>query len=333
MELVDFDFNLPEELIAQEPAARRDSARLLLCARGASAFQHSTVRSLHSYLHPGDLLVLNNTKVIPARLFAQRGDRAFELLLLEPSEEEALQRWKCLVRPGRRIKGITELQAQDGTQLFVERSGDDFTVRFDLGDQDFWTWLSQNGEPPIPPYVRRKADVRDRERYQTVYAKTPGSVAAPTAGLHFTKPLLEDLQNRGIEMAEVTLRVGYGTFAPVTPDQWKTQTLHEELYEIPDATSQKIKAARRVIALGTTTLRALESGALWGPRGKTRLFIQPGFSFKVVDALFTNFHLPQSSLFVLVSAFMGKSEARAAYEEAIRAKYRFYSYGDAMFIS
>lgn len=333
----DFDYDLPEEAIAQEAMPRGDSRLLVLDAEGRDRHRH--VGDLPDLLAPEDLLVINDTRVLPARLFGRRrpGGGKVELLLAERLDERT---WDALAKPGRKARPGTVLDLAPGLTAEVvakERDGR-HRVRF---SEPVEPWLEEIGHVPLPPYIRRADTVRDRTRYQTVYAEKPGAIAAPTAGLHFTEELLEAIRNRGVEIAPVTLHVGLGTFKPVTAELVHEHVMDREHYEIPEATARALEAVRerggRVVAVGTTVVRTLEGAAREdgtvppGP-GSTDLFIYPGFHFRVVDALVTNFHLPRSTLLMLVSAFAGRERVLAAYREAIEAGYRFYSYGDAMFI-
>jgi S-adenosylmethionine:tRNA ribosyltransferase-isomerase len=330
----DFDFELPAELIAQE-AAPRGASRLLVVDAGGEA-RHRSVADLPRILGPGDLLVVNNTRVIPARLFARRatGGRV-EILLVDklgPVE------WTALLKPGRRARPGTRLDL-DGIEIEVRGKLDDgrHEVRF---AEPIEPHLDRLGHVPLPPYIKRPDAAADRERYQTVYAAVPGAIAAPTAGLHFTPELLADLRQAGVEIAELTLHVGIGTFKPVTVELVHEHVMEAERFTLPAATVEAIERTRqsggRVVAVGTTVVRTLESLAARGPlaagSGDTRLFITPGYRFQVVDVLLTNFHLPRSTLLMLVCAFGGRRHLLAAYEEAVRRRYRFYSYGDAMLI-
>lgn len=334
MKTSDFDFDLPDERIARYPAEPRDASRLLLYHRSERQISHHRFSDLPTLLQPCDLLVLNQTRVIPARLYGKdAAARQVELLLLEPTEATT---WKVLVRPGRKVKGDYAITLSDGTVVPLERNGDQFFAHFPLRERGtFFSWLESVGEPPLPPYFKRQVEADDRDRYQTVFAQAPGSIAAPTAGLHFTPRTLADLENRKIDRAFLTLHVGYGTFAPIQSETLTDHQMHFEFYDIPPATWDTIAERRnrgRVIAVGTTSLRALESVPAFGLQAKTNLYITPGYSFQVVDGLVTNFHLPRSSLFVLVASLIGLTEVKRCYAEAIREGYRFYSYGDAMLI-
>lgn len=336
--LSDFDYNLPDELIATEPMTPRDHSRLLVIERKSGAIAHRNFFDLPDYLEAGDLLILNNTKVFPARLFCHSKDgKEFEVVLLErlPS-----QRWKCLVRPGKKIKQPTQVFFSDQSSATLTRTSDlSFEVEFppELSHR-FFQWIETVGKIPLPPYIKRSAGESDKHNYQTVFANAHkvGSIAAPTAGLHFTENLLETLRRKQIQMEHVTLHVGYGTFSPIQVEEIDQHTMHSERFEAPSHLPSLIQAThekgRRVIAVGTTALRTLESLSSVGLSGQTDLFIRPGYQFQIVDSLVTNFHIPKSSLYVLVCALLGMEKAQAAYSLAIQEKYRFYSYGDAMLI-
>lgn len=340
MKVTDFDYELPEALIAQFPVEPRDTSRLLTLNKVTGAVEHKAhFYELVEELNEGDVLVFNNTKVIPARLYGHREGSGgkVEVLLLTPCGEN---RWECLVKPGKkcpvgqvivfdeRLKA-TVLDKTDFGGRIVE-----FTV-----DGIFDDIIQEIGEMPLPPYIHEKLE--DKERYQTVYAKEKGSAAAPTAGLHFTPELLEKIKVKGVELEFVTLHVGLGTFRPVSVESIEDHDMHSEFYSVSPETAARINDAkakgRRIIAVGTTSVRTLESastddGVLQGTSGWTQIFIYPGYTFKMVDALVTNFHLPQSTLLMLISALAGREHCLAAYEEAVREKYRFFSFGDAMFI-
>ncbi len=337
----DFDFDLPSELIAQEPAPR-GGAKLLLLDRVAAGVDHRQVRDLPGLLEPGDLLLMNDTRVIPARVYAnRRTGRRFEVLLLRELEGGA---WECLLRPGARARVGERLVLSDGGEVIpVERRDEGrwavvFEPRLELER------LDRIGEMPLPPYISRPggATALDRETYQTVYASTPGAVAAPTAGLHFTRELLDEIEDRGVERAFVTLHVGLGTFRPVTAERVTDHRMHSEWYCFSEHTARVVNEAvstgRRVVCVGTTSVRALEgalaagNGQIEPGEGWTDIFITPGYRFQGVGAMLTNFHLPKSTLLMLVSAFAGRDRALNAYREAIASKYRFFSYGDAMLI-
>jgi S-adenosylmethionine:tRNA ribosyltransferase-isomerase len=328
----DFDYDLPEESIAQEPAPRGESRLLVLDAEGPD--RHRRVADLPRLLRAGDLLVLNDTRVIPARLFGQReggGGGRMEVLLIEKAGDVE---WEALVRPGRRAKPGTVLRFGELSAEVIEKREDRYRLRF---SEPVEPHLDRLGHVPLPPYIRRPDREADRERYQTVYARNPGAVAAPTAGLHFTEAILEETAAAGIDVARVTLHVGIGTFRPVSAERVEDHRMDRERYEVGEETAEAIRRTRasggRIVAVGTTVVRTLESAALAAPagtRGSTELFITPGFRFQAVDVLLTNFHLPRSTLLMLVSAFAGRDRVLAAYEEAVREGYRFYSYGDAM---
>lgn len=335
MRTTDFDFDLPPASIAQEPAPRGESRLLVLDRTGPE--RHSHVRDLPRLLRPGDLLVLNDTRVIPARLYGRSaGGGKMEILLVEPLGENE---WDALVKPGRRAKPGTRFEIGEGltAEVVDKREDGRYRLRF---SQPVEPHLERLGHIPLPPYIHRPDTPEDRERYQTVYASRPGAVAAPTAGLHFTEELLREIETAGIEIARVTLHVGIGTFKPVSAERIEEHRMERERYEIGEETAGALRrareAGRRIVAVGTTVVRTLEGAALAGGgevragSGSTDLFITPGFQFQVVDALLTNFHLPRSTLLMLVSAFAGRERVLAAYQEAVREGYRFYSYGDAM---
>jgi S-adenosylmethionine:tRNA ribosyltransferase-isomerase len=352
----DFDFHLPKELIAQEPLADRAASRILHVCRGTDGFRDRMFSEFPDLLREGDLVVFNNTKVFPARLFGHRsGNRAQQLSSRNPAIKEFLKgkceallakqvgdwEWEALVRPGRKI-GIGEiLNFGDTLQAEVIARGEfgERTLRFDPV-KDFFAAVEQVGHVPLPPYIDRDDSTGDRERYQTVYARERGSIAAPTAGLHFTPEILERLESGGIEAAEVTLHVGLGTFQPVHEEQAEDHQLHQEWFRVTPEAAETMNRAlaegRRVIAIGTTAVRTLEwagrNGRIEAGCGETSLFIYPGYQFKVVGAMLTNFHLPKSTLLMLVSALGGRELILKAYEHAVEQKYRFYSYGDCMFI-
>jgi S-adenosylmethionine:tRNA ribosyltransferase-isomerase len=387
LRVADFDFELPPELIAQQPPAERGGSRMLVMDRTTGALRDAQFAEFSSLLEPGDLLVLNDSRVIPARLYARRTmvrDRQepsgiVEVLLTEPVAPQMLGApsfplfsaervgdhkslpttgencWRALVKPGKKVgvgerlafpssSGAIELEAE-----VLERGGfGERLLRFGPVD-DFFAVLDRIGHIPLPPYIRRPtanadAEAVDRDRYQTVFARDPGSVAAPTAGLHYTPQVLDTLAARGIEIAQVTLHVGLGTFAPLRVEKLDEVRLHRERYTLSTSTADAINSAiaesRRIVAVGTTVVRTLEHCALQAAgsplqphSGETEIFIAPGFEFRLVGALLTNFHLPQSSLLMLVSAFAGRERVQAAYAHAVRQKYRFFSYGDCMFLA
>ncbi|MCM8794889.1 MAG: tRNA preQ1(34) S-adenosylmethionine ribosyltransferase-isomerase QueA [Candidatus Omnitrophica bacterium] len=334
-----FTYELPSHQIAQEPCAPRDAARLLVLNRATGSIDHRIFSDLPGFLRAGDCLVLNDTKVLPARLYGKKVDTggAVELLILAEEQEGV---YRCLGQPGKRLLPGSRLSFNGGSVTGQVLSSENETrlVRFE--GKELRRTLNHLGVVPLPPYIKRKALESDAEWYQTVYAAVPGAVAAPTAGLHFTGPLLEKIRASGVRVLFVTLHVGWGTFKPVTEAELQSGRLHEERFEISEETVQAINGAKagggRIVAVGTTTVRALESavsgGGLSAAKGTTGLFIRDPFDFRVVDALITNFHLPGTSLLHLVAAFAGAGCAKAAYEEAVRKGYRFYSYGDAMLI-
>jgi len=333
MRLADFDYNLPEELIAQYPAAERDHARLLVVDRTAGTIEHSSFYHIGKYLAPQSVLVVNNSKVIPARLLGHkpRSGGQVEVFLLRSLGG---RRFEAMVRPLKKVKD-GELLVFDGgiTARLADRAAR--VVEFDR--DDVFKALETAGHIPLPPYIRRPDEAADRVNYQTVYARPAGSVAAPTAGLHFTKPLMRGLRQEGHSFASVTLHVNYGTFKPVEAEDIISHPMHSEEYSITPAAVKKVQAAgtagKKVVAVGTTSCRVLEAYARTNQtRGETRLFLYPGAEFKYVNAIITNFHLPRSTLLMLVSAFGGTDLICRAYQEAIREKYRFYSYGDAMLV-
>ena len=336
----DFYFDLPPELIAQDPLEDRASSRLLMLDKKTGKMEHHIFHEITAYLSPGDCLVLNNTKVIPARLLGVREDTgaAVEILLLKRREHDVLE---TLVKPGKKARPGMKLSFGDGLLqaevLEVVEEGNRL-IQFRY-DGIFEEVLDKLGEMPLPPYITHK--LQDKNRYQTVYAQYEGSAAAPTAGLHFTKELLAEIEEKGIDIAYVTLHVGLGTFRPVKAENILEHHMHSEYYEVTKEAAEKINRAKenghRVICVGTTSCRTIESaadenGKLRECCGNTQIFIYPGYSFRVLDALITNFHLPESTLVMLVSALAGREHVLAAYEEAIREKYRFFSFGDAMFI-
>lgn len=334
MLLSEFDYQLPAGLIAQEPLADRAASRMLVLDRAAGRWEDRRFRDLPSYLHPGDCLVLNDSRVIPSRLLGRRehGTGRVEVFLTKPLGADRLT-WEALVHPGRKMRTgerifiSPELSAEIlGRGEFGER-----TVRLHP-EGDIFEVLERAGHVPLPPYIRRPDTAADRERYQTVYARERGSAAAPTAGLHFTPEVLESCRAAGAEIARVTLHVGLGTFQPLRSENLDEVHLHSERFCITAETRQALDRAARVIAVGTTSVRALESNPKEKDEGETDLFISPGFRFRRVGAMLTNFHLPRSSLLVLVCAFAGTDLALAAYRHAVESGYRFYSYGDCMLI-
>jgi S-adenosylmethionine:tRNA ribosyltransferase-isomerase len=344
MRISDFDYELPEELIAQEPPERRDAARMLLVDRAAQTWHDSQFTSLPDYLRANDVLVLNNTRVFPARL---RGERmpsggAIELLLLREVEPNL---WETLAKPARRLQPGARISFGDGTpRAEVIGLGDGATrlIKFEVKD-NFDRLIDQIGETPLPPYIKREQGSTDddRERYQTIYANQRGAIAAPTAGLHFSPEVLAKVEARGARVVQITLHVGYGTFEPVRVDEVSQHSVAAEYFSIGEDAARLINDTRknggRIVAVGTTTVRALESacssdGEIAAGSGSTELTIIPGYRFRAIDALLTNFHLPRSSLLLLVSAFAGRELALAAYTHAVESRYRFYSYGDCVLI-
>ena len=340
MDVKEFDYELPEELIAQDPLEDRSASRLMVLDKTTGEIRHDIFRHIIDELVPGDCLVINNTKVIPARLFGVKRDTgaSIEVLLLKRRDNNI---WETLVKPGKKAKVGTVLDFGDGlltgTVVDVVEEGNRL-IQFSY-EGIFEEILDKLGQMPLPPYITHP--LKDKNRYQTVYAKYDGSAAAPTAGLHFTKELLEKIKEKGVEIASVTLHVGLGTFRPVKVEHIEEHHMHSEFYRIEPEEAEKINRAKesghRIIAVGTTSCRTLESAAdenghLEAKSGWTEIFIYPGYQFKCIDALITNFHLPQSTLVMLVSALAGKDHVLAAYKEAVKERYRFFSFGDAMYI-
>ena len=338
MQLTEFDFPFDPSLIADHPIHPRDQARLLLVPRGSGPYTHHQVKDLPSLLNPGDVLVVNDTKVIPARLWGHKvpGGGKLELLVVKQQDGDS---WEVLIK-GQVKRGQVIILGQHAQAVVVERSRERTMVRF-TSDCPVHELIQKLGEVPLPPYIKRNPTLADQADYQTVFARVEGAVAAPTAGLHFTPQLLEALDARGIHNASVTLHVGPGTFRPVTVMNIHDHHMDSEWFQVPGETAKivnKVKAeGRRVVAVGTTAVRSLEAaadeeGRVHPQTGETRLFITPGYKFRVVDALLTNFHWPRTTLIMLIAAFAGLDQARGAYEEAIKTAYRLYSYGDAMLI-
>lgn len=340
MKTDDFDFDLDESLIAQHPIKNRDESRLMVMSRSSGEISHKKFYDIIDYLNPGDVLVLNDTRVIPARLFGNRPgkDEKIEVLLVQRGDDDV---WETLVKPGKKMKLGSEISFGDGLLkgevVDISDEGNRF-VKF-YYDGIFEEILDKLGNMPLPPYITEKLE--DKERYQTVYAKHEGSAAAPTAGLHFTKELLKKIEEKGVIVKFVTLHVGLGTFRPVKVDDVEKHNMHSEMYIMPkdtaDAINEAKKNSKNIIAVGTTCIRTLESvakkhGDIREDSGWTDIFIYPGFEFKVVDSLITNFHLPKSTLLMLVSAFSTKENILRAYDIAVKERYRFFSFGDAMFI-
>ena len=324
----DFDYVLPPELIAQRPLERRDQSRLFVLDRSTGQFEHRHFSDLPNYVGAGDLMVFNDSKVIPARLRPMT--QVSEMFLVE---EIAPNDWWVMLRPAKRGLVGTLIQVADNLTATIVAINDEGHRRVTFsGVANILEALPAIGEMPLPPYIKRHADVTDGDRYQTVFAKESGSIAAPTAGLHFTPEILDRLRHRGVQTASVTLHVGLGTFAPVRSENLEEHAMHEERFVVPHETTRLIESASRVFAAGTTTVRVLESTGGGAGEGRTRIFIYPPFEFRVVDAMLTNFHLPRSTLLMLVSAFAGRQLILSAYSEAVRERYRFFSYGDAMLI-
>jgi len=342
MKLTDFDYFLPQELIAQRPADRRDASRLMIVDRCGKSVTETYFSEIADFFRAGDLLVLNNTRVIPARLIGkkQSGGR-IEIFLVRRLVQEG-EVWQCLLKTSKKPRPGSTAELPAGmTALFIGSDDEgNWTVSF-TPTTGFEEWLERVGQMPLPPYIKRTAHDGDRDRYQTVFARVKGAVAAPTAGLHFTEELLQVLLAKGVEVVSLTLHVGLGTFLPIRVEDPMQHRMHREYYSIPAETAAAVNARKsgegRVIALGTTTARALEhaampDGMLPAGEGDADIFIYPGYTFKVVDGLITNFHLPCSTLLMLVAAFAGREFLLEAYAEAVRRKFRFFSYGDAMFI-
>ena len=340
MKVSDFNYNLPEELIAQTPIQKRDESRLMVLDKTNKTIEHKVFKDILDYLKPGDCLVRNNTKVIPARLYGVKEDTGVnvEFLLLNRIEGDI---WEVMVHPGRRLKKGVKVIFGDGllkAEILEQMDNGNRKVKFEYNGI-FNEILDQIGLMPLPPYIKER--LKDRDRYQTVYAKYEGSAAAPTAGLHFTEELLEKIKAKGVEIANVTLHVGIGTFRPVKVENIEEHDMHSEHYYIKQEDADKINNARknggRIISVGTTSCRVLESvadenGFVREVEGDTSIFIYPGYKFKCIDCLITNFHLPESTLIMLVSTLAGKDFVMSAYEEAVKERYRFFSFGDAMFI-
>ena len=338
MKLENFNYDLPTNLIAQEPAEPRDSCRLMLVDKKTGEWEHQSFRDILNEIRAGDVLVFNNTKVIPARLYGQRKGTGgkVEMLLLSPKGND---NWEVLVKPGKKALPGTEI-------VFNEHMSCQIVDKTDFGGRiahfkyngEFDSILDQIGEMPIPPYIHKKLE--DKNKYQTIYAKYKGSAAAPTAGLHFTEELLEEIKNRGAGVYFVTLHVGLGTFRPVAKENIEEHEMQKEWYDVPQITADAVNRAktegRRIIAVGTTSVRTLESagqtGTLVAGGGWTQLYIYPGYEWNIVDAIVTNFHLPESTLIMMMAAFAGTNHILSAYKEAVNQKYRFFSFGDAMFL-
>lgn len=341
MRVAELDYELPEACIAQAPCEPRDASRLLVLPRREGTPRHLLFSALPELLAPGDLLIMNNSRVIPARLLGRKGTGGrCEVLLVEPLDSSGA-RWRALAQTSKALRAGSQLRFEDLVAEVEAHEGEGFVaLRFDRGGAELEEAITRIGRVPLPPYIRREPCAADRERYQTVIARTRGSVAAPTAGLHFTPSLLERLDRRGVVRAEVTLHVGPGTFLPVRGDRLEDHRMHAERYEVPPGTARAFAGARargsRVVAVGTTSVRTLEAafrhGELSAGSGRTDIFIFPGFEWRAVDGLVTNFHLPRSTLLALVCAFAGTERVLGAYREAVREGYRFFSYGDAMLV-
>lgn len=339
MKTEDFDFNLPEELIAQTPLEKRDSSRLLVLDKKTKEITHKHFKDIIEYLKEGDTLVLNDTKVIPARLIGQKEETkaVIEILMLKEIEKNT---WQCLVKPAKRVKEGTIINFGNKLKAKCISTGEEGIRVFKLiYDGILYEILDELGEMPLPPYIHEK--LKDKDRYQTVYAKNIGSAAAPTAGLHFTEDLLKQIKNKGVNIAYITLHVGLGTFRPVNVEKVENHKMHSEYYCMDNKTANLLNETKKnnksIISVGTTTTRTLETiinlyNEFKECSGFTDIFIYPGYTFKAVDKLITNFHLPKSTLVMLVSAFAGKENIMNAYNEAIKEKYRFFSFGDSMFI-
>lgn len=339
----DFSYDLPEELIAQEPSKQRDMARLMVCDRKSGSISHKIFHDVIDYLNPGDVLVVNDSKVIPARIIGKKADTGIDMEILLLRQKE-LDLWEVLVRPGRRAKIGTRILFGDGLlSATVEDVIEDGNriVRFDYDKKigDIYTLLDKIGKMPLPPYITKPLE--DNDSYQTVYARERGSAAAPTAGLHFTQELIDRIKEKGVAVVPVMLHVGLGTFRPVKAERIENHVMHSEFFTVTEDAAEKINDCRkrggRIIAVGTTSCRVLESasddnGFLHAMQDDTSIFIYPGYRFKAVDALITNFHLPESTLLMLVSAFSSRDFMLRAYNEAVKEKYRFFSFGDAMLI-
>ena len=339
MKTTDFDFNLPEELIAQTPLKKRDSSRLLVLDKKTGNIDHKHFTDIIEYLNKGDTLVLNDTKVIPARLIGEKEDTKaiIEILMLKDQGNDT---WQCLCKPAKRIKEGTIVKFGDKLKAKCISIGEEGIREFKLLYKGIlYEILDELGEMPLPPYIHEK--LQEKDRYQTVYAKNIGSAAAPTAGLHFTKELLEKIKNKGVNICYITLHVGLGTFRPVSVTDINNHKMHSEFYTMSSKVAEKLnetkKRGNKIISVGTTSTRTLETimnlyGEFKECSGETSIFIYPGYTFKAIDALITNFHLPKSTLVMLVSALAGREKIMNAYEEAIKNKYRFFSFGDAMLI-
>ncbi len=344
MRLKDFDYHLPEELIAQRPCTQRDHSRMMVVKKQTGAVEYKKFYDLPDYLQKGDVLVINDSKVIPARLTGRKATGGIiEILLLSRKckASEPLQTWEVLLKPAKRVAAGTTIRFDEGCEAqIIERISDKKWIVTFRTNPEFDHFLEKYGRAPLPPYIKRSNSIKspeDADRYQTIYAMSPGSVAAPTAGLHFSQSVLETLKKKGVRIVSVTLHVGYGTFLPIVTDAVEKHVMEEEFFEISPKAAEMINAAERVIAVGTTSTRVIESaadetGKIKSSSAHTGLFIYPGYRFKRVDAMITNFHLPRSSLYLLVCSFAGRDLIEKAYNQAIDNRFRFYSYGDCMLI-
>lgn len=339
LRIEDFHYDLPEELIAKQPLADRAGARMLVLDRKAQTFRDDVFLNFPNYLAPGDCLTLNNTRVLPVRLLGHREGHTGEVeIFLLRANSSNRRLWRALVRPGKKLPPgeVVVLNERLKVRIVNRLEQGEREVEL-LGDVNIDEELERIGHVPLPPYINRPDEDDDKERYQTVFASEPGSAAAPTAGLHFTPQILEASRQKGADIAEVTLHVGLGTFLPLQPENLETLRLHQEYYEVPWTAAQKLNAAKRIVAVGTTTVRTLETARRFSPdfrlcTGETDLFIAPGFYFRAAGAMLTNFHLPSSSLIMLVAAFAGYDLTMTAYRHAVANRYRFFSYGDCMLI-
>jgi S-adenosylmethionine:tRNA ribosyltransferase-isomerase len=344
MKLEEFNYHLPNELIAQQPCTKRDLSRMLLIDRMTHTIEESIFQQLSQYLKPGDVIVINNSKVIPARLIGNKetGGAIEILLIVRIAEDGTSQTWEVLLRPAKRVRTGDIIYCSAICEgKIIERVSEKKWIMTFTTDYKFDRFLDQYGKAPLPPYIKRKnsqeESIEDKERYQTIYAEIPGSVAAPTAGFHFSEDVMEALIKCGIHIVPITLHIGYGTFMPIKTDIIEEHSMEEEHFEIGDEEAKIINQAKRVIAVGTTSTRALESasdekGKIKSISASTKLFIYPGYKFKCIDGILTNFHLPKTSLYLLVCAFAGKDVIESAYRQAIKSGFRFYSYGDCMLI-
>jgi len=336
MNLTDFDYHLPKEFIAQKPLEKRDQSKLIVLDRKTGSWTHHQFLDLPEILDPNSVLVLNESRVIPARLKFKLGNGQAEILLIKPLSEDV---WECMVRPGPKFDAETEIRVDEDLSLFVENITPHGLRTIEFKCDDFDKYLKAHGQTPLPPYIKEQID--DPERYQTIYAKTEGSVAAPTAGFHFTDKVFKDLKEKGIQTEFITLHVGLGTFQPVKTEEIEEHKMHSEWFELDEETAKHLnqakKEGRKIVAVGTTSVRVLESctdenGNLKPQAGETDIFIYPGYQWKFVDELITNFHVPKSTLLMLVSSFADRELILEAYEEAKEKNYRFFSFGDAMYI-